>query len=117
MKNFNSSLVIVLAVSLLSCSSNTKEKPPAVQTQAVNTPGVLCGGCEKTVEEAVTKLEGIEEVKVDVEAKTTTVKFFSDKVNLQAIESQIAHAGYDANTTKRNQAAYEKLDACCRVDG
>lgn len=109
--------LLIVIVWCYGCSSHSKEKADLAQTEVVKTPGVVCGSCQTTIESAVKKVEGVQEVKVDVEKKTTTVKFLPAKVDIRTIESTIAHAGYDANGVRRDSTAYEGLDACCKVDG
>ena len=117
MKTMKTIALAVVIVWCYACSSHSKERADLAQTEVVKTPGVLCGSCQKTIESAVKKVEGVQEVKVDVEKKTTTVKFLPAKVDIRAIESSIALAGYDANSVRRDSTAYEALDACCKVDG
>jgi mercuric ion binding protein len=49
-----------------------------------------------------------------VEKKTATVEFISAKTNLGAIRQAIAGAGYDADSVKRNEEAYNHLPECCK---
>lgn len=116
MKLFNLLSLLLLWFYFTSCSEN---KPPSEksETAVVSTPGVLCGSCAKTIEKAVLKLEGVQEVNVDVEKKVVEVKFLSGKIDMYSIETSITEVGYDANDTKRSVEAYEKLDLCCKIDG
>jgi copper chaperone CopZ len=68
------------------------------------------------VTKAVKKVDGVKSAKVDVKKKTATVTFVSEKATLAQLEKAIADAGYDANNTERNQAAFEKLDECCKIE-
>ena len=110
----------LLAISLL--SAQTKQKPDSkatdakVETAVIQVPTVVCGSCVSTITKALKKVSGVKTTKVDVEKKTATVSFVSTKATLSKIEKAIANAGYDANGTKRDPAAYEKLDACCKKD-
>ena len=72
---------------------------------------------EKTIEKAAYHVEGVKNVEIDLSKKTAQITFVSFQTNLDVIETAITEAGYDANGKKRNPEAYEKLDACCKIDG
>ena len=103
----------LLIVLLVGCGKNKEDSA----TTLIKTPSMVCNNCAKTIQTAVAKLDGVEEVKADVGSKTVSVKFMPAKVNLEALEKAITGAGYDANDKKRNTDAYEKLDKCCKIDG
>ena len=109
--------LIALASGFVACSPDKKGEQPPLQTAKVQLKTIVCGSCAKTIESAVLKVGGVKSVKVDVESKIATVEFFTSKIDLKSIESTISNAGYDANNTKRNPEAYEKLAACCKIDG
>lgn len=64
-------------------------------TAVVNVPGISCAHCKMAIEGAVRPLAGVEEVVVDVAAKSVTVRFESDTVSLEAIEAAIEDEGYE----------------------
>ena len=103
----------LLTFSLAGCS---KQEQPKIETTAINVSTMVCGNCARTIEGALKNVDGVQEVKIDVSQKIATVKYLPAKTDLRKIEATIANAGYDANSTKRNPAAYEKLDACCKID-
>ena len=105
--------LIVLSIAAL-FSACTKEAE--LQTEVVRVNSIVCGTCGKTVETAVFGVEGVKSVNVDVDAKTLEVKYVSAQTNLQTIERAITDAGYDANDRPKDPGAYEKLDACCKID-
>ena len=88
-----------------------------VETTKIMAKTIVCGTCAKTIQKAVYAVEGVKEVNVDVQEKTVEVKFVPAQTNLETIEMAISDAGYDANNKKRNPGAYEKLQACCKIDG
>ncbi|MGG0717304.1 copper chaperone CopZ [Robertmurraya massiliosenegalensis] len=61
----------------------------------LNVKGMSCGHCVKAVEGSVGKLDGVSEVKVNLEAGTVAVDFNSDVVTLDAIKETIDDQGYD----------------------
>ena len=58
----------------------------------------------------------MKEIKVDIDKKIAEVKFIPAIVTLEILENAITGVGYDANDKKRSSQAYEKLDACCKID-
>jgi mercuric ion binding protein len=115
-------LVIIATMALTTLSAQTKQTADTkasnakVETTVIQVPTVVCGSCVTTITKALKKVNGVKTTKVDVEKKTATVTFASTKTTLSKIEKAIANAGYDANKIKRDPAAYEKLDACCKQD-
>ena len=93
------------------CSvSNAKEADIAL-------PTIMCGMCETNITNAVSDMEGLIKVTVDIEKKSSKVVFDADKISLAQIEAKIADAGYKANNTVADKSAYDKLPRCCKIDG
>ena len=110
----NCKVVSLVAITLLLSARQPKQ---SLETTTINATSIVCGTCAKTIEKAVYGVEGVKEVNVDVKEKKVEVKFVSAQTNVETIETAISDAGYDANNRKRNPDAYEKLDACCKIDG
>lgn len=110
----NYRLLSLLAITLLLSACRPKQP---LETTTIKASSMVCGTCAKTIEKAVYGVEGVKEVNVDVKSKTVEVKFVSAQTNVETIETAVSDAGYDANTRKRNPDAYEKLQACCKIDG
>lgn len=55
-------------------------------------PGVSCGHCKSAIEGEVGKLDGVNRVEVDVDAKTMTVDGDVDRV---ALAEAVDEAGYE----------------------
>jgi hypothetical protein len=60
------------------------------------------------------EVEGVKQVKVDLDKKVAEIQFIPVKVDLARLETAIVNAGYDANDKKRNSESYEKLPECCK---
>ena len=56
--------------------------------------GMTCGHCQKRVADAISSLEGIESVDVNLESEYATVSFDPEKVTLEDIKAAIRKAGY-----------------------
>ena len=56
--------------------------------------GMHCAGCSTRLERILNNLEGVEEAKVSLEEKQTTIKFDETKTNIENIKETIADAGF-----------------------
>ncbi|HTY38414.1 MAG TPA: heavy metal-associated domain-containing protein [Bacteroidota bacterium] len=96
--------------------ASTKATEVKLETAVVKVPTIVCSSCVNNIMKALRKVDGVKSTKVDLKTKTATVSYASAKTSLPKIERAIANAGYDANSTKRDPKAYDKLDACCKAD-
>jgi hypothetical protein len=58
--------------------------------------------------------DGIASTKVDYKKHITTVKFYSDRTNIENVKTAIANAGYDADDVTANPESYSRLPTCCK---
>ena len=61
------------------------------------TPAISCGHCVATVQDAVSKVEGVSRVQASVETKFVDVDFDPAKTSVEAIGAALAAAGYPAH--------------------
>jgi copper chaperone len=61
----------------------------------LNVQGMSCGHCVKAVEGSVGALQGVNTVKVDLQAATVDVEFDNQQVTLDEIKETIDDQGYD----------------------
>ncbi len=87
------------------------------ETVVVQLPTMQCGMCKKTIESAVKKIDGINDVNVIVKEKIAKVDYDKSITDLSKIEGVIVSAGYQANDKPADKDAYEKLDECCKIGG
>jgi periplasmic mercuric ion binding protein len=74
-----------------------------------------CGMCKKKIESSL-RVKGVSKVNWDLESKTITVSYNSDKISIDEIHERIASVGYDTEKVKAKDEEYNKLDACCRYE-
>lgn len=101
----------VLLVAAAACGSAITAKETEIKT-----PTLQCGYCEKTVTDAVKKVDGVSSVKVDTEKGIVRVSYAEGDTDVPTIEKAIVQAGYQANDTKADSAAYQRLPDCCKVE-
>lgn len=61
----------------------------------LNVTGMSCGHCVKAVEGSVGALEGVNSVKVNLDAATVDVEYNNETVTLDKIKETIDDQGYD----------------------
>lgn len=66
-----------------------------MQNVTLNVQGMSCGHCVKAIEGSVGKLDGVSEVKVNLEAAQVEVAFNESQVSLDNIKETIEEQGYD----------------------
>ena len=81
----------------------------------INIPTAQCGMCAMTIEEALTKVDGVKKAYVDMDALKVTVAYDVEIVNITNIESAISNAGYQANEISANAEVYKNLPGCCKL--
>ena len=81
----------------------------------INIPTAQCGMCAMTIEEALTKVDGVKKAYVDMDALKVTVAYDVEIANITTIESVISNAGYQANEISANAEVYKNLPVCCKL--
>jgi copper chaperone len=61
-------------------------------TSIYSVPGISCGHCKAAIEGEVGKVEGVEQVEVDVEARTVRVEGSAGE---DAVRAAVDEAGYE----------------------
>ncbi|SNZ06964.1 copper chaperone [Natronoarchaeum philippinense] len=63
--------------------------------RTIEVDGMACGGCEETVTEALTELDGVESADADHEAGTVAVVYEDDETDTGELSGAIEDAGYE----------------------
>lgn len=66
-----------------------------VNQVTLNVQGMSCGHCVNAVESNVGKIDGVEQVKVNLESGKVDVLFDNKKVTVEKIKDTIDDQGYD----------------------
>ena len=116
MKFLNPIFGLVVVATLFFGCKDTASKPTAKNVEATTTKeiaiaakpekvsfkidGMMCpDGCAKMIQKKLADTKGVQEVKVDFEAKTATVNFDLDQLSAAAIVKAVETAG-DGKTYK-----------------
>lgn len=81
----------------------------------IKCPTMVCQMCCDTIVKAVKSVEGVTDVKPDMEKKVMRVTY-NTKENLRGkIEKTVSKAGYQANNVKADAEAFANLPGCCKA--
>ncbi|WP_143307350.1 heavy-metal-associated domain-containing protein [Chitinophaga vietnamensis] len=105
-------VMLMLVVTVATAMAQQKQK--SLLTAKISTPTVQCESCKNRIERYMAQEEGVQSVKVDYKKHTATVKYWSDRTNIENIKTGIANAGYDADNVTANPESYAKLPTCCK---
>jgi len=95
-------LLIVINVSIItSCTSSDKKsekvivvKESDIVREKIGVNGMTCVGCEVTLEENISKIEGVVSVKASHTEKEAIIEFDSTKTDINTITKTIKESGY-----------------------
>lgn len=63
-------------------------------TSVLTVPTISCGHCENTINEALTPLEGVSSVRVDIPTKKVTVEYDPATTNVERFKEVLAEEEY-----------------------
>ncbi len=91
--------LLAFFVVLISCSGNNKKGANEnLQMEAsyfeVSIEGMTCLGCEQTIQNNVSKLDGIKSVKASFTAGNALIEYFPAKVDSGKIKEAVTRSGY-----------------------
>lgn len=67
----------------------------SLESMTLRVEGMSCSHCENAIKKALTALNGVESVLVDLKGKKVTVEFHQDKVDAGTIRGTIEDQGYE----------------------
>ncbi len=73
-----------------------------------------CEMCKKNIETALLKNTHIQKATWDVKTKMLTVVYDPHMISVDNIHKLVANSGYDTDTVKAPDEAYNKLNGCCQ---
>lgn len=105
-------LLVLLAAIGFTTFSHGQTK--AMETKKIQTPNALCELDKKRIEEYLNRYDGIISYNVNYRKGETTVKYLTDRINIETIKAALANAGYDADDVPANPEAYKALPKSCK---
>src|SRR5678815_1782256 len=96
----------LLAISGTALVSSAQVK--AYLTAKIKTPTVGCDDCKNRIETYLKRYDGVTSIQVNWHQKITTVKYLTDRTNIEEIKTAIANCGYDADDIPATEEAYKR---------
>jgi len=106
---------ILVAIALLITGASFAQQK-GMQEVTIQT-SAECNDCKIRLEEILTYTKGVKYAELELASKILTVGFSPKKITKDKIKKIISDTGYDADDVKANPIEYEKLPACCKVNG
>lgn len=85
-----------------------------IRTLVVEVPQMGSPECARLVEDVFRKVDGIEQVDIDLDQRRVAVRYDGLKMGIVNIEYHLTAAGFDANDKPGRPEARAKLPAECR---
>jgi len=80
----------------------------------IKTPNALCEACKVRIEAVLKRTDGVVFVDVNYRKGETTVKYQTDRTDIEQIKTAIANQGYDADDVTANEESYKRLPKTCK---
>ena len=110
MKRINISIALLLSIFAV----NFSFAQDSLKKETIKVWG-NCSNCKKHIEKAA-KAAGATTANWNQDSKQLNVSYNPTKTSSISIQQYIAKAGYDTQDFSGDDAAYKKLDACCKYD-
>ena len=65
-----------------------------VQYIVLSVPDISCDHCVKAINSSLTALNGVENIRTDIETKTVRLRYHPNQVTLHQIEKTLDESGY-----------------------
>jgi copper chaperone CopZ len=105
-------ILATVVLSFFSLNAMTQVKP--VLTATIKTPNARCDECKDKIETYLKRYDGVMSINVNIRKGVTTVKYITDRINIEDIKAAIANVGFDADDVPANPDFYKLLPKCCK---
>ena len=106
--------LIVLISFFLLTGVVAQAQTKTLETKKISVPNALCEACKKRIMQHLDRHDGVQQVVVNTRRAEVTVKYLTDRTNIETIKTAIANLGYDADDVKANEDFYKMLPKTCR---
>ena len=76
----------------------------------------VCGMCKRTIENTLSKVAAVKYADWNLGNKMLTVSYDDTAISVDDIKAKIAEAGYDSDTHRATDEAYNNLHTCCKYE-
>jgi periplasmic mercuric ion binding protein len=103
-----------LFFALLFIANTTEAQQKVVDKFTFKTPMPKCEECKNYIELQLTKVEGVGSVNVNYRNGTTTVSWYTDRIDKESIKIYISSYGFTIDDMEADEYGYKRLPACCK---
>ena len=111
-KNINMRSLILSLFALVTFSSSSFAQQQA--KIVIKVPQLNCDACKDRLETYLSREDGVESANADINHKTVTIVYLTERTSPDDLRVAIANAGFDADTETAEPDAYNKLPPCCK---
>ena len=104
---------LILIVTALTMSFGAQAQQDGETSKSFTVYG-NCGMCERTIEGALSDVEGVISADWNRENHELNVIFKSEVISLDEIKQKVADVGYDSDSHRAKDKVYNKLPGCCQ---
>ena len=105
--------ILAAALLLIGASATAQKNNDTLNVKST----AICDMCEKTIETELIYEKGVQKVAVNLDDATVQVVYDSKKTTPEKIRTAISKLGYMADGIAADEAAWNKLPACCKTEG
>jgi hypothetical protein len=111
--------LIILIIIISAICSTTFAQTRATEWATIKTLSLRCWECKKRLEDYMAKEiaqteSGIIKMQINLLSGTTRVQYYTDRTNLNYIQTAFANAGFDADDIKAEPDSYKRLPPQCK---
>ena len=112
--------IIIAALILISIKSNAQVMQAKAQWATIKVPQLKCWECQQRLDQFLIREKGpntdagIIQWKDDLRNGALKIQFFADRITLDYIRTEIANAGFDADTVTAEPDSYKRLPNACK---
>ena len=106
--------ILLLSFAVAGFAAVSFAQVKAVQSAKIKTPNALCEACKIRIESYLRRIDGMTFVDVNYRKGETTVKYLTDRTDIEQIKTAIANLGYDADDVTANEDSYKRLPKTCK---
>ena len=105
-------ILSLLAIGGMALAGSAQVK--ASVTTKIKTPTIGCEDCKSRIEAYLNRYDGVTYVMANWRQKNVTVKYLTDRINIEEIKTAISNCGYDADDIPAFEESYNRLPKTCK---
>ena len=106
--------ILVLALVVAGFTTVSSAQVKSELTARIKTPNALCEACKTRIESYLRRYDGVVFINVNYRKGETTVKYLTDRTDIEQIKTALANLGYDADDVPANEDSYKRLPKTCK---